>query len=164
MPNTNNPSGFTPLFHLCGGEIRSRPYVVATGATVFENDVVSLTSAGTIQAASAGAGGVCVGVAATYGTAGQVVQVHDDPFIVFGVQCDGALAASNVGEVYDHIAGSGNTTTKISGHTLNSTADANTINFRLLGLVSTPGNAWGAYQDVMVIFNQHAYKTNTAAI
>jgi len=163
MPNTNNPSGFTPLFHLCGGEIRTRPYVVATGATVFENDVVSLTNAGTIQAASAGAGGVCVGVAATYGTAGQVVQVHDDPFIVFGVQCDGALAASNVGEVYDHIAGSGNTTTKISGHTLNQNTSGAT-NFRLLGLVSTPDNAWGAYQDVMVIFNHHAYKNYTTAI
>jgi hypothetical protein len=166
MANTDNPRGFWPVRHLCGGEIRTNSYTLTTGATVYKGDVVKAVAAGTIEAAAADIGEAAIGIAAEYkadaASAGGIsVQVYDDPWIVFGVQMDDAGTVSTSADVFNtanHLAGSGSSTTKLSGHELDM-SDINTgAQFKLLGLVSDPNNSWGANCDVEVIFNEHLFK------
>lgn len=87
------------------------------------------------------------------------VLVADDPNIVFALQDDGlsALTATSCNKNASY------TVTNPSGLTPNSasvltTASINTtqgLSLKLLGLVQVPNNAFGAYAQWQVIFNQH---------
>lgn len=165
MANVDAPKGCWPIRHLCGGEIRANSYLVTTGATVYQGDVVERDADGTVGPAEAGDDVAVIGVAAEYvddsGSAGgKKIAVYDDPFIVFGIQqqTGGTVAAADGGLNADHVAGSGSTTTKLSGHELSLTVATAAAQFIILGKISESTNDWGEHCDLEVIFNEHRYK------
>ncbi len=165
MANVDAPRGCWPIRHLTGGEISAHEYTVTTGATIYQGDIVELDNAGTVAPAEAGDATAVIGVAAHYvsdseSAGGKKIMVYDDPMIVFGIQqaSSGSIAATDVGLSADHIAGSGNSTTKLSGHELSTTVGTTAAQFLIIGKVDNPNNAWGEHCDVEVVFNEHRYK------
>ena len=165
MANVDDPKGGWPIRHLCGGEIRSTPYILTTGARIYRGDVVELDAAGTVGAAEAGDATAAIGFAAEHkndadSAGGIKILIYDDPNIVFGIQqqTGGTIAAADVGLSADHVAGSGNTTTLQSGHELSLTVDTTAAQFLILGKISESNNDWGEHCDLEVIFNEHRYK------
>lgn len=174
MANIDAPIGFFPTRHLTGGEIRVAEYVLTTGATVYKNDLVKVVAAGTVEAGAADVGVIALGVAAEYkadtaSAGGILVKVYDDPYIVFGVQMDDVGTASTSADVFqtaNHVAGSGSTTTFLSGHELDMSDIGTGAQFKILGLCNTrdANNTWGANADVEVMFNEHLYKAAVAGV
>lgn len=172
MSNVNNPRGFYPLRHLCGGTITTNKYVLKPGQTVFQGDLVTALSTGDIQASAAGDGTAVVGVAAEYKVAPAsgvtYVSVWDDPYIVFGVQASlhtNPVTQADVFATANHVAGTGNPTTGLSGHQLNTANIGTGSQLKILGRVETPDNVFGAhYVDLAVLINQHKYKAAVAGV
>ena len=183
MANTNNPSGFKPIRHMAGGEIRTNEYSIASAyATgIFYGDVVSFENLGkniSITAANAYDHiGVFQGVQYTdaqgkihysrYWPASTVASnikayVIDDPSVVYEVQCS-TLANTNVGALANFIVGNGNTLNGNSTAYLDdSTYAALTKSVYILGLVNRPDNNYGAYAKVeCVIINRAIYAPHT---
>ncbi|MCR4288281.1 MAG: hypothetical protein NUW09_09755 [Deltaproteobacteria bacterium] len=171
MANVDNPRGFWPVRHLCGGEIRTNEYIVTTGSTVYQGDLLKVVDAGTVEASAANDGVIVVGVAAEYasdsGSAGGVkVLVYDDPYIVFGVQADTgtAVAATEVFETANHVAGSGSATTLLSGHELDASDIASGAQLKIIGKINEPNNAWAEHVNLEVLINEHLYKAAVAGV
>lgn len=171
MANSDRLRGFRPLRHLTGGEIRLNKYTVTTGQIVYKGDLLKIVAAGTVQAAAANDGIIVVGVAAQYvndsGSAGgKTVMVWDDPQIVFGVQSDTGTAttAADVGATANHVATTGNTTTLISKHELDSSDIGTGGQLKILGLENQIDNAWGEHSDLEVVIAEHFYKAAVAGV
>ena len=167
-----------------------RYYIAAgDGTAVFKGDVVKLAGGAdtfgipTVIQAAAGdkAVGVVVGVDQvrdvsdanfslyrTYRPAsvGMYVWVIDDPYAIFEVQADdvgSTLAATDIGLNADMIVAAGSTVNGTSGMELDTSTKAttSTLNFKIQGIVQRTGNeAFVANQNVLVMFNIHAYKTS----
>jgi hypothetical protein len=95
-------------------------------------------------------------------------MVYDDPYIIFAVQCDTSAnaAAADVFSTADHVVAAGNNTTKQSGHQLltSDLAAGTNAQFKVIGLVDEPDNAWGAHAKLRVMFNEHIYKAAVAGV
>lgn len=170
MPNVDIRTGFTPIDHLTGGAFRTREYIVTTGQTIYQGDLVSVTTAGTVSAAAAGAGTIVVGVAAEYvsdaaSAGGKKIKVYDDPDIIFAVQTQSGVTTSLADSMFitcDHVTThSGSSTTKQSGHECSATAGSGLVQMRIIGLVESPDNAWGEHSKVKVILAEHLYRVTT---
>lgn len=172
MANLDGARGFWPHRHLSGGEVgRPTEYTLTTGATVFQGELVKIVAGGTVEQGAADIGTAAIGVAAHYAddsaSAGGVkVLVYDDPNIVFGVQSDSGTAttAADVGATANHVAGTGNTTTKISTDELDASDIGTGAQLKIIGLIPRPDNAWGEHSDLEVIFNEHHYKAAVAGV
>jgi len=182
MSTTDKKHGFVPVKHLNGGEIRSREYHVDSSNTpgIFIGDLVMQEADGNIAAATAGIGLTCIGVAVGCKDVNRVglqylaastegyVDVVDDPYVVFRVQEDGAGTSlfgdiTGVGATADHVIGTGDTTTGISGHTLNS--DSTDAQLKVIGLYESPDNAYGdTYTELLVLINEHHFKAAVAGV
>jgi len=154
-------------------------FVVTTalGTNTFVGDVMDLDGT-SITPAAADAGvsviGVCTQLFDTNGvsighpnsavttkylpasTAGIIEVCLATPGALFICQDDASatLTAADVGITFDHVAGTGDTTTSVSRHEMNATAGG--LQLRLLGLVDEPNNAWGVNADIIVVFNESA--------
>lgn len=164
MANRDTPMGFLPVGHLSGGEVRPRPYILTTGATVYKGDVVELDAAGTVGVAEAADATAVIGVAAHYvddsASAGsKEILVYDDPNIIYKVQevSGGTGLFADIGLCADHVAGTASTVTLNSGHELSSTHGTGTAQFKILGKYEVPGNDWGEHVEYLVVFNEHRY-------
>jgi hypothetical protein len=190
MANVDAPRGFWPIRSLSGGEIRVSDYLIDsnTAGALAKGDVVEVEATGNIELSAADTGTNAIGIfnGCVYTDAdGEVhysdyipatktsftkmtAYVYDDPNIVFGVQCDSgtAPAATDVGTTANHVAGTSDATRKLSGHELDSSqmAAQGGAQFKVLGLVKRPDNAWGEHCDVEVIFNEHHLKAAVAGI
>ena len=171
MANKDFPRGLWPIRHLTGGEIRSREYTVTTGSTVYTGDLLKAVNGGTVEPSAANDGIIVVGVAAHYvddsaSAGGKKVQVYDDPYIVFGAQADSGTAttSADVFETANHVAGSGSSTSYLSGHELDASDIATGAQLKIIGLVDAQGNAWGEHSDVEVLINEHLYKAAVAGV
>jgi hypothetical protein len=170
MSNLDNPVGFYPIDHLCGGEIRSHEYTVTTGQTIYKGDPVMLIAAGTVSVIAATDDVKCTGIAAEYvydglSAGGKKIQVYDDPHIIFGVQSTTGQTPglTEVGASADMITyGAGSSTTHLSIMEL-AAASAQTAMFLVVGKIDSPDNAWGEHCDLKVIFNEHRYKASAGA-
>lgn len=154
---------------------RGDPVALTGTANTAEVNVVGFGKfpAGTLPVvarATAGSTGNILGIVAsvaattrdslTYRAAStaRVVFVHDNPEIVFEAQEDSVsatLAATNVGQNVDFIAGTGSTSTGLSGAELdsNTAGTAATKQFRILRLVNREDNAIGTNAKWEVIIN-----------
>ena len=170
MANVDNPKGLYPVGHLTGGEIRTQSYPMTASKTLYKGDILKVVAAGTVEASAADDGLIVVGVAAEYKVSGATVvvniQVYDDPNIIFGVQADTgtAVAATAVFATANHVAGSGSTTTKLSGHELDSSDIGTGAQLKILGMIDEPNNSWAEHVDLRVIFNEHLYKAAVAGV
>jgi len=191
MPNRDN-TGFRPAngigtAHIC----RMFPVDVANGTAIFIGDVVDLDPNGGVIPAAADAGvsaaGVCIGVfdsnripcghpyssvstkQLTASVAGFCLVAMAYPGSVFIAQSSTgstAPAENDIGSTCDHIAGTGNTTFGFSGHELDfgQTTALNTgLQFRTIGKVNHPNNAYGQHCDLYVVFNESAFGSSAAA-
>lgn len=171
MANIDAPRGFWPIRHLAGGKIRTNSYTATTSATIYKGDLLKVVANGTVEIGAADIGIAAIGIAAEYiasASAGQLVQVYDDPYIVFGVQCDSGTAAAATDIFYctDHVATTGSSSTGQSANELDSSelAAGAALQFRVIGLVDEPGNSWGEHAKVEVIFNEHLFNAAGATL
>jgi len=161
MANVDKVNGFKPVGHLVTGSYngQSRAYSVASDYAVdlFVGDPVKLSGTAStaglpeVELAEVNATtivGIIVGfdVLAPSGasehpgyhpasTAG-VIQVCDDPLVIYEVQEDGvggAMGLVAVGETCNHVTAGGNTTTGASGHELDSSDVGTGLSFHILG-------------------------------
>lgn len=104
--------------------------------------------------------------AITNGASNVIISLMEDPFCVFQCQASGSVATTNIGK---NIAlknfGSPNTTQKISGIQLDTSAVGTTTTYamRIVDIPTTPtGSPGDAYTDCLVVFNAqvHAYLQN----
>lgn len=166
MANVDRLRGFWPIRHLTGGEIRTNTYFVTTSAAIFKGDAVSAINTGCVSASTANDGYLVCGVAAEYvpaatsATAYTPIQVYDDPNIIFGIQADSGStpAVTDIFATANHVATTGDTTTGLSKHELDSSDIGTGLQLRILGKTSDPDNAWGEHVDLEVIFNEHLYR------
>ena len=176
MANTDAPRGFWPLRHLSGGTIRANAHTIATGygTNIFRGDVVKLVAGGGIAVAASGDRflGVFDGCSYVNASGEQVyskywpasttatsivAHVYDDPNIVFGVQSAGSTVAADVGNIGDHVAGTGSTTTGLSAHELNGSTGTGDAGFRVLGKIDSPDNAYGTNVNLIVQPYEHEF-------
>ena len=169
MANRDNPKGLWPLYSLTGGEMRTRKYTLTTGQTVYKGDLLKVIAGGTVEEADANDGIIVIGVAAEYvdGTvAGTEVLVYDDPYIVFGVQCDTGTVplVSQIHATANHVAGAGSSVTKLSGHELDTSDLGTGGQLKVVGLVEEPDNAWLEHAFVAVLIAEHFYNAAVAGV
>jgi hypothetical protein len=191
MANVNAAKGFSPVRFSNGRPYNGAGnsyFVPATDATaLFIGDPVILAGSAdakgvpTITRATAAGGnyvsGVVIGflpdptnLTLTYRPAStaRYAIVEDDPSVQYEIQEDsvgGALAATNVGQNIDFIAGSGSTSTGLSGFMIDSStaATTNTLQCRLEALVNREDNDIGTNAKWLVRFNL-SQQNNTTGI
>lgn len=151
MANPDKPFGLRVAYTTHGGPPRLTKYK-NTAAAIYPGDAVHLDGSGRVNTISSTE--TPMGVAANYvsATADQDVFVYDDlANTVFMIQADGADLADDtvIGNFYDLLCTSGDTTTLQSKFELDSSASAED-HLIVLGKVDTPDNAWGANVNVYV--------------
>jgi hypothetical protein len=177
MPNPASYYGFKPHRHLFGGVIRPNEYRIADQASgnIFFGQPVKLADTGTILVAAAGDRllGIFAGAQwvdtdgtvrfekmwptgrATLGAAGAKAMVFDDPYISFRVRSAGTPAITNIGNLADFVAGTGNTSTGISGAHLSGTMSSAVANFRILDFIADAENEVAQYAELEVQLVEH---------
>jgi len=195
MANLDRPSGLTPVKHLSGAPWNGKANVyyipVGDNTATFIGDVVKL--AGSADAtgmyptvAQSAAGDVTnVGVVIGFGLQPEVMGnpdnpnmkyrlaatamyclVVDDPFVIFEVQEDGAIANTSVGLAANIVVGAGDTTTGKSGMELDS-SDVSTDTagqLRIMRAVNRPDNAIGTNCKWEVLLAEHAYREQVTVV
>ena len=92
------------------------------------------------------------------------LDVMDDPYALFVIQEDASAtsSATYIGNNCDFSTANCSTTTGVS--TVELTIDgitAATAALRMVALWGDPDNAWGNWADIIVLFNEHFYKSTT---
>lgn len=190
MSNVDAPRGFQPINRFDGATWTGvlTPYQFASGyaTSVFLYDVVKLTTNGVLQVAAAGDQfrGVVMGFQwiatngnvisgpywpasnTTLNSAAVTVLVCDDPNVNYVTKLTGAATAltqTAIGATFNLLAGTGNTSTGISGQGLD-VASINTtaLQFRLQAFLPNQNNdPTAAYASVVVVPALQDYRVNT---
>lgn len=186
MANTNAPHGLRAVKHMTGGVVRTNEYTIASAynTNIFYGDQVEMTGTGKNVALAAATNVDNIGMFAGcryVNAAGEqkfskywpadtvateiVALVYDDPNIVFEAQCD-TLAAADIGTLVDWNAGTGSTSTGMSGGYMDVGAGTATTDqtYRLIELKPSPDNAYGAYAKAYVVFAEHVLKGVVAGV
>jgi len=178
MANADAAFGFIPVRHMSGNAPRTNQYTITSGLAenIFSGDLCIITSGGVVTPHSATEVnniGVFAGVSYTasdgsyvyseYWPTGTVATdiiayLYDDPYTVFRVQSAGSPAQTNIGNCADVVAGAGSTTTGQSGFEISGTMAAGAATCKLIALVETPDNAFGANAVMEVLINEHLLK------
>lgn len=189
MANSNAPRGLSPVRFKNGRPYNgavTRYFVPASdGTALYIGDPVILAGSAdsrgvpTVTIATAAGGayvtGAIVGfdpnpdnLTLTYRPAStaRYVMVADDPDLVFEIQEDsvgGALAATNVGQNADLIAGAGSTATGQSGWQLDSSTanTTNTLQLRIVELTNREDNEIGVNAKWLVMLNLSSQRNLT---
>ena len=157
--------------------IRASEYKIASGTSsnIFTGDFVKLLATGYIDVASAGNRilGVFAGVkytasdgevvykkyfptgTTTLASADVTAYVYDDPNITYRIQSAGSADFTDIGNLADHVAGSGSTTTGQSGHEVSGTTGTGTAGLRILRLIDDPDNSAGTNGELEVAIYEH---------
>jgi len=180
MANVNAPFGFRPTmrtFSGGAGTLVPAHKLVGYGTALFKGDAVTHAAAGTkptlaIDAAITPGTTPVLGVNLIYGAASTatdhtIVKAKDAVFIVQG---DGTgatfLVAASLSKTANIALTAGNTSTKVSKHSLSETslATTNTLDLKVQGLFQAPDNALGQYAKVFVTFNNLVESDQKAGI
>tara|TARA_R110001592_G_scaffold11449_2_gene56490 strand:+ start:817 stop:1386 length:570 start_codon:yes stop_codon:yes gene_type:complete len=177
MANVDAAFGAKPVRHLAGGTIRTNEYKIASGTSsnIFTGDFVKLLGTGYIDVA--GAGDRILGVFAgckftnaageivfaryfptgqtTLGSGDVTALIYDDPNIVYAIQSAGSADFADIGNLADHVAGAGSTSTGQSNFEISGTTGTGTAGMRILGLYETPQNAFGTNGVLEVTVFEH---------
>lgn len=181
MANSNAPTGLTPVRNANGSPYvaqLSTYYVPSSDSTaLFIGDPVIIAGDAdaigvpTATRATAGATNRITGVVCGFvpsptivangyrlASTAEYILVETGPDVVYEIQEDavgGALAATNVGQNIDLVAGSGSTYTKRSGWQADSSTAGTgaTLQCRILRFVNRPDNEIGANAKILVRIN-----------
>lgn len=165
MANTNNVHGFRPLMRsLAGGPGAAclpAHKLVGDATAIFIGDVVKKAASGvndTICITAGTAAANALGVNLIYGAASvKTNHIVIPGFMqVFETQID-TIAAADLDKNAALVAGAGNASTHISGHSANGVATTNTLDLHVVGLLRSPDNALGAFARIEVTFNNSQY-------
>ena len=169
MANRNNPHGFKARFHTTGGEIRPvQVKLVAANAEIFPGDVLEQADTGEYDIAEAA--DVIGAISAEYSAAssGASILAYIDPYIAFSAQCDDgtgtASAQTCVGLNADFVAtagSGGHSNMEIDESSANTTA---TLPWKIIGLYQEVGNAFGEFNQLVVVPNNHKMKGGTGTL
>lgn len=186
MPNVNYKSGLAPRFNVNGSPFNgagTKVFFAAAEATAtFVGDAVK--SAGSADArgiptvAQCAAGDVIRGVVMSFdldpndltllhrkASTARYATICDAPDVIFEIQEDavgGALAAVDIGLLADLVVSAGSTVTGKSGMELDtSTKVTTTAQLRIVGITDKEDNEFGANAKVLVMINEHEFKTTT---
>lgn len=183
MANVNAPFGFRPVRHLSGGIIRARPYRIedTKATTIGTGSPVKLNANGAIEAAAAGDRILGIfagwrGISAAVGgspvwspnwvsgtdVVGSYAEgyVYDDPMIAFEVQSAGTPGVTNIGNLANHVVGTVNAYTGVSGDTLSGTMGTGSAGFRILDFSKNVRNEIGQYGVLVVQAYLHELHDN----
>jgi len=191
-PAVSAPYGLVPI-NLIGGQVfagATRQMYITTGegTSIYNGDVVKLTSAGTISkdvgTDAATPVGVFLGCSWTDPTYGKTFRqyypasttasdiyayVQDDPDALFKVAVVSATTAiggvlqTNIGNNAILVQNAGSTTTGNSAVAINSsTATTNTYPVRIIDVVQETKNSSGSYTEVIVKWNAGIHQYNNA--
>lgn len=187
MANTNGPFGLRPVRKLGGGVITQNAYSIATAyaTAIYVGDVVEMSGTGRDVTKAAADNDDNIGVfrgcsyvdangswtfahywpGVSDGKKDIVAYVIDDPDVIFECQADAALAA-NIGNICDWNVGTGNANTGISGlyAVVSGLTGTSGDPLRVMRLVDRPGNEYGAYAKIEVMFAEHALKGVVAGV
>ena len=179
MANVDAAFGAKPVRHLTGGTIRANEWKIIGDGTsstaIFTGDFVKLGATGYIDAAAAGNRilGVFAGCkytdssgdiifkryypasTTTLGSGDITAYVYDDPNIVFAVQSSGSADFADIGNLANHVAGTGSTSTGQSAFEINGTTGTGTAGLRILGLYNEPKNAYGTNGVLEAVIWEH---------
>jgi len=188
MANPDKPNGFKLV-----GKLGSAPqnngcteYEIASGqsGSIFSGDPVQMLTGGTISVVNSATTVKILGIfrgckfvdtdgSITYkahypngqtSTSTIIALVEDNPDNLYEVQSSGSLALTDVGANVDlasYVAGdtvSGQSKAEIDG-----TSTASAAQFRIIGKVNEPDNAFGTNVKMIVKINEHAY-SNLAGV
>jgi hypothetical protein len=185
MPNVNKAFGLRPVGNLSAtGAQKQYGYSIANGqaGAIYQGDLVVVYDGFIIKyvaATHAAPTGVFNGVQYNDPTRANkptwknyypgsittengiiICEVLDDPSQLFLVQADGAVVAANIGKNADPTASTtGSTTSGVSNGSLSSSSIAKdaALTFKIVGIDTSPENAFGTYAVVVVKLNQHQY-------
>lgn len=164
MANKDQPIGFRTY----GPILRVSPYDIDAATAIFINDLLDMSVNDGYPNAAAAGGTRLIGTSAEYRTsssAAGVIYVPDDPQQLWIAQdnAGSTLAATNVGNMCDHVAGAGSSTTYLSGHELDSTSPSGSqaTGFVIKGYDHRIDNAWGANVDLILLCYDHMYARGT---
>lgn len=189
MANVSRVQGFRPVKSGLGaawnGQL-TRYHIPATNSTpIGVGDLVKLSGTGDVNGvpgiAKAGVGDACIGAVVQvdfnmenlntpqYAPAGveRYVYVADDPQTVYEVQVsNGTPTAAIVGANANFADAGVNTTTGVSGQTLDlsTVATTATLAVKILAFDQGPDNIMAAGAKVLVKINQHQLASNTAGV
>ena len=181
MANPNGPRGFTVTNALGGGSGFVKRFAVDTGTAIiaYPGDLAEIDTDGVANVLGAQSDDYAGPIVGIYNSDKQPVSslaastagyfdINIDPGIIMICQVgDGgtALTSAAVGDAADAIwthAGSGSR----AGVELDASlaGDGAAAQFRILGLVETPDNTWGANCKVYVTALEHAFNSTPNAI
>lgn len=151
MANPNRPQGFRPY-----GEVRQIRYFNA-GGTFYKGDMVKLNSSG--QVVVCAAGDAMLGCSLANASSGDArVPVSVDPEQLYIAQCHGSAvdAQTDIGNVADILATSGDSTYKVSRQEIDdSTLATSSAGLLIVEILPKPSNAGGANAEAIVKINEH---------
>lgn len=165
MANTDRPHGFTVLGALHGGPPSIREYTLAAANTAIgKGDLVTLTTAGVIdQSAASDTQIVGVAMASAAASSGATIPVCDDPLVLLEAQTDdGTGTCTALTDMYGNcniVAGAatyGMSRMEIDEDTQAATA---TLPIKVIGLYPVADNAFGEFNRLLCIINNHVYKS-----
>ena len=186
MANLDAAFGMNPIGKIGGGTAyAANSYITLSsyGVALFQGDAVRIAEGGgdVVLFAAADGGtdatnciGVFWGVNYDDATTGKPIFsnqkavslattcfVYDDPYQVFEIQDAGSGAQTDISMTSDITAGTGSTTTGVSGNEAAgfATSAAGNDNLRCVGFSKKVGrNAFGANTVAEVLINEHKYK------
>ena len=183
MANPDKPNGFKLI-----GKLGSAPqnngtteYLIASGQSgaIFSGDPVQMLTGGTISVVSTSTTVKILGIfrgCKFVDTDGSIVYkahypngqtssdpiialVEDNPENLYKVQSSGSLALTDVGANVDLDYTAGDTVSGQSKAEVAGSSGAGTAQFRIIGKVDEPDNAFGTNVSLVVKINEHAYST-----
>ena len=168
MANTTGYYGVIPYGPQKDDAVMEFPVDASSGALYYGDLVQLVADNGVSNAAATNEDnlGICVGFLNGSGLPvpylplspilGEKALVNIDPYQLYQTKCLAALTAANVGDCADHTVATGDADSGRSGsYIADVTGSHATATFRILGLVPRAGNAWGAYQDIVVLLNDY---------
>ena len=170
MANVDAAFGAKAVRHVTGGTIRANEWKIigdgTSSTSIFTGDFVKLLSTGYIDVAAAGnrftnSSGEVVfskhypASTTTQGSGDITAFVYDDPNIVWSIQSSGSADFADIGNLADHVAGTGSTTTGGSAPEINGTTGTGTAGLRILGLYNSPKNAFGTNGVLEAVIWEH---------
>jgi hypothetical protein len=178
MANVDAAFGFVPVRTMSGFAPRANKYTIASGLAenIFTGDLCIIDANGQVTphtATEVNNIGVFGGVSYTasdgsyvysqYWPTGTtatdiIAYIYDDPYTVFKVQSAGSPAQTNIGNCADVVAGTGSTTTGISGFEISGTMANSAASAKIIALYDAPENSFGANAVMEVLINEHLLK------
>lgn len=169
MANRDNPTGFVPVRHLTGGEIRTEAVLLAAAnAAIGIGDLLVRTSAGVWDRWASGAVSGVAAQSSSASSGGVEIAAYIDPNIVFAAQTDngtGTLTAQT-GLNLNATAIAGTPVNGRSIYEIDESSGATTIDLplKVIGLSKQVGNAFGQFNRLEVVINNHDLKGGTGTV